>query len=137
MIFSETELAEDEMKDKIRRLGLGERFPFLVAEDEGKVVGYAYAHLWMPDPVYDRSWEVTIYFSPDASGKGMGTEILSRLVEECRAAGAHTLISCITEGNTPCESLHRKLGFTLRGVYPEVGYKFGKYYNDAVYQLLF
>lgn len=136
VIFSCKTLTENEMKEKIRGLELGVRFPFLIAESEGRTIGYAYAHLWMPDPVYSRSWEVTIYLDKDACGKGAGSALLSELVEQCRDAGAHILVSWVTEGNIACERLHLRTGFTLKGRIPESGWKFGKYWNDCVYQLI-
>lgn len=137
VIFSNTTLSVEDMRQKLTRLEVGSRFPFLVAEIDGQVAGYAYAHLWMPDPVYDKSWEVTIYLSREAAGHGLGSEMLKRLVDMCRQAGAHTLVSFITEGNSPSEKIHLKNGFKFVGVIPESGFKFGKYYNDAIYQIIF
>lgn len=136
VIFSCQTLTVDEMKEKIDRLELGARFPFLVAESEGRIIGYAYSHLWMPDPVYARSWEVTIYLDKDSCGQGAGSALLSELVDRCREAGAHILVSWVTEGNIACERLHLRTGFTLTGRIPESGWKFGKYWNDCVYQLI-
>lgn len=135
VIFSNRTLSEDDMRDKLRRLGAGSEFPFLVAEADGALAGYAYAHLWQPDPVYGRTWELTIYLAPQACGRGLGTRLLTALVEACRRRGAHTLLSCISQGNEPCERMHRRAGFGLAGVLTGVGYKFGRYYNDAFYQL--
>lgn len=137
VIFSNRELSAEEMKDKISHLGAGARFPFLIAEVDGRTVGYCYAHHWQPDPVYDRTWEVTIYLSEAARGRGIGTALLSRLVEECRVGGAHTLVSCITHGNRASERIHEKTGFELVGVVRQAGFKFGEYYSDAIYQLIF
>ncbi len=135
VIFSERELSADDMARKISDLRLGSPFPFLISETDGRVDGYCYAHLWQPDPVYGRTWEVTIYLSHDACGRGTGSALLGTLVEQCRAAGAHTLVSCITAGNTACERLHRRHGFIHAGTLTAVGYKFGRYLDDALYQL--
>lgn len=136
VIFSDKELSADEMAEKLRRLGAGDRFPFLVAEEDGMFAGYAYLHLWQPDPVYGRTWELTIYLSDKACGKGCGSAMLNKLICKARDLGAHSLISCISEGNAPCERMCVNAGFTLNGRFQEVGYKFGRYYNDAVYQLI-
>ncbi len=135
VIFSNIQLSPAEMEKKIINLGLGTPFPFIILEIEGEICGYAYAHYWHPDPVYSGTWELTAYISPSASGHGHGTAMLIRIIEECRQAGAHTLISCVTEGNVACERMMKKTGFNLRGILPEVGYKFGEYLNDALYQL--
>ncbi len=136
VIFSERTLSPEEMKAKIERLIPDGKFPFLVSEENGIVTGYCYAHLWQPDPVYARSWEVTIYLAPGAGGKGTGTALLRRLVDECRTGGCHTLVSFITLGNRPCERIHQKTGFTLAGIVRQAGYKFGEYHSDAIYQLI-
>ncbi|MEE1207888.1 MAG: N-acetyltransferase family protein [Muribaculaceae bacterium] len=138
VIFSNTELTADEMAAKIERLRLGDPFPFSVAVDEasGQVAGYCYAHLWQPDAVYSRSWEITIYLAADTGGRGIGTALLGRMISECRELGAHTLVSFVTRGNTPCERLHTSAGFRLVGVVEQSGFKFGKYYDDAIYQLI-
>lgn len=136
VIFSCKTLSQKEMREKLTGLGLSESFPFLIAEDEGDVLGYAYAHLWMPDPVYGRSWEVTIYLDKDSCGKGTGSALLSALIAQCRKAGAHMLVSWISEGNIPCEKMHLRAGFRLVGRIPEAGLKFGRYWNDTVYQLM-
>lgn len=133
VIFSNTILSDDDMRSKIGRLGLGGRFPFIVAEYDGRVVGYAYAHHWQPDPVYDLTWELTMYLAHDTLGRGLGSRMLARIVEECRLAGAHVLLSCITEGNAPCERMHDRAGFTRVGCIPETGYKFGRFLNDVIY----
>lgn len=136
VIFSEIVLSPSEMREKIQRLGLSVDYPFFVAEDNGEVAGYAYAHAWQPDPVYRYAWELTIYLSPDHCGKGYGTRLVEALVAKCREMGAHALIADITEGNTASERLFTKAGFKCVGIVPEVGYKFGEWHNDAFYQLI-
>ena len=136
VIFSDRCLTAGEMADKLRRLGVGSRFPFLIAGEGGNVVGYAYAHLWQPDPFYDRTWELTMYLDAQACGKGLGSRMLAMLIDECRRRGAHTLVSCVTEGNSACERMHDRAGFFLAGRMPEVGCKFGNYYADVIYQLM-
>ena len=113
------------------------RVPYLVLEEDGQPVGYAYAHHWQPDPVYDLTWELTMYLAHDILGHGLGSRMLERLVDECRRGGAHVLVSCITEGNAPCERMHLRAGFTRAGCIPETGFKFGRFLNDVInYRLL-
>ena len=59
-IFSNKILTEEDMKHKIESLGAGSEFPFLVDEENGELTGYCYAHRWMPDPVYGRSWALAL-----------------------------------------------------------------------------
>ena len=135
VIFSNRIRTAAEMEQKIRDC-LG-RTPFLVAQnDGGRLLGYCYAHPWQPDEVYGRTLEVTIYLAHDTLGQGIGSRLLAELIGRCRALGCHTLLSAVTEGNAPCEALHRKLGFTRVACMKEVGFKFGRYLNDVFYQLI-
>lgn len=136
VIFSNKILTEEDMKHKIESLGAGSEFPFLVDEENGELTGYCYAHRWMPDPVYGRSWELTMYLSHRHLGKGIGSSLLKKLIEKCRESGAHALIASITEGNVASEKMCISAGFNLVGRLPEIGYKFGQYLNDVIYQKL-
>lgn len=136
VIFSNRQLTAKDMRQKLQQVV--DRFPFYVWVDDetGRVDGYCYAHLWMPDEVYCHTWEITIYIRNDAVGKGIGRKLFNATIDACRAdVTCHSLVSFITAGNTPCERLHRSLGFELRGVLPGVGYKFGLWLDDAIYQL--
>lgn len=135
VIFSNHELTADDFAGKLRPVVDG-GFPFLVLEKEGELIGYAYAHSYHPDPVYAGTWELTAYLSHRTTGRGLGTRLIRDLIERCRCGGAHVLISCITAGNEPCERMHRRLGFTLGGVLPQVGRKFDQWLDDALYILL-
>lgn len=134
VIFSCARLSDDDMHAKLQRLEAGTTYPFFVAQNpDGSLAGYAYAHLWQPDPVYDTSWEVTIYLHHAACGRGIGGTLLRMLVDECRLRGAHTLVSFITDGNEPCIRMHLSAGFERVGCIPQTGLKFGRYYDDAIY----
>lgn len=137
VIFSNTVLTPEAMREKLDRLGAGSNYPFIVAAEEGRVVGYAYAHAWMPDPVYGRCLETTIYLHRDCRGKGIGTGLLKRLVEACRRqTDAHVLVAMITGGNAASIHMAEKAGFRHVGTIHESGYKFGRYYDDLLYELL-
>lgn len=136
VIFSNIQLTESDMRAKIAAMRLGEHFPFFVDEEDGRINGYCYAHYWQPDPVYAATWELTMYLAPDTRGRGLGTAMLRHIIDACRDRGAHTLISCITGGNLPCERMHLAAGFTLAGTLRSVGYKFGLHLDDVLYQLL-
>lgn len=135
VIFSNKELSEKDMKQKLGTLEVGLHFPFFVSVDEqGRVNGYCYAHRWMSDPVYDRSWELTMYLSKECLGQGIGTRLFRKLIETCRSTGAHVLVANITEGNVASEKMCLAEGFSLVGRMPEIGYKFGEYHTDVIYQ---
>lgn len=135
VIFSNRQLTADDMRSKLESLGAGSEFPFLVSEEEdGGISGYCYAHRWQPDPVYDRTWELTMYLDNRCTGRGTGTALINAIIDLCREGGAHALVAAVTEGNAACERMCVRAGFRLVGLMPEVGYKFGQYLNDAIYQ---
>lgn len=100
------------------------------------MLGYCYAHKFHPDPVYAETWELTAYLDKNATGKGIGTKLLRFLIEQCRLAGAHTLVTFVTGGNEPCERMMASLGFVQTGIIRQSGHKFNQYLDDVIYQLL-
>lgn len=135
VIFSNTELSAEDMRRKLIDLEVGSKFPFIVSEEsDGTISGYCYAHRWMPDAVYGRSWELTIYLSHIHRGKGIGSAMMQQMELLCRREGAHVLMASITEGNKACEQMCRRAGFDMVGRFPEIGFKFGEYLNDVIYQ---
>jgi L-amino acid N-acyltransferase YncA len=107
---------------------LAKGLPFLVAEDRGQVLGYAYCQWFKPRPAYRFSAEDSIYLHPDASGKGIGKELLAVLCAQAEAAGIRKLIAVIGDSaNTASVGVHRSLGFESVGVLKSCGWKFGKW----------
>lgn len=102
-------------------------FPYFVYEKHGKILGYCYAHLWKQRAAYSKTLETTIYLDKDAVHHGIGSLMVSHLIELCRAQGYHALIACITEGNEASVKMHESLGFKQVSSFKEVGYKFGKW----------
>ena len=112
---------------------LAERsWPFLVAEDDGKVVGYAYATQFRDRPAYTHTCENSIYVAPDALRQGVGRHLLGALIDAARAAGFEQMIAVIGGGEPSSVALHSKLGFEERGRMRDVGVKFGRKL-DTVY----
>jgi phosphinothricin acetyltransferase len=108
----------------VRALGL----PYLVAEVEGKVAGYAYASSFRPRPAYRFTAEDTVYVRPDAVGRGIGRALLRSVIERCADLGIHKLMAIIGDtGNTASIGLHQALGFTELGVGRDVGFKRGRW----------
>ena len=111
-------------------------FPYFVFEEDGVVLGYAYAHLWKARAAYARTWEATIYVKADCRRQGVGSRLLSALIEACRRQNAHVLIACITEGNQPSVALHEKFGFRQVSAFSQVGYKFNRWLGVADFELV-
>ncbi len=84
---------EEDMRGRIA--GISAHYPYFVCESDGKVVGYCYAHPWKQRVAYGHTLETTVYLLPDCVGKGI-TQLMMRLIEECRREGYHALIACLT-----------------------------------------
>jgi phosphinothricin acetyltransferase len=107
---------------------LAKGLPYLVAEEAGKVVGFAYCQWFKPRPAYRFSAEDSIYLHPDAAGKGLGRRLLAELAAQAQAAGVRKLIAVIGDSaNTSSVGVPRALGFTPAGVLKSCGWKFGKW----------
>jgi len=107
---------------------LAKGLPFLVTEDQGQVLGFAYCQWFKPRPAYRFSAEDSIYLHPDASGKGTGKALLAALCEQAEAVGIRKLIAVIGDsGNLASVGVHRSLGFENVGVLKSCGWKFGKW----------
>ncbi len=132
--FDTESVSEEEMQAHIAELSAG--YPYLVYEVEGEIAGYCYAHVWKTKAAYRHTLETTVYLSPRYRGRGIGKELMQRLIEECRRAGFHALIACITEGNEASVALHLKLGFKQVSHFEEVGMKFNRKLDVYDYELI-
>jgi L-amino acid N-acyltransferase YncA len=107
---------------------LAKGLPYLVAEEDGRVLGYAYCQWFKPRPAYRFSAEDSIYLHPDAQGKGLGKALLGELERQAEAVGIRKLIAVIGDsGNKGSVGVHRALGFQPVGVIQSCGWKFGKW----------
>lgn len=131
--FETAALSEEEMRKRISELSA--RGPYYVYEEAGRVEGYCYAHLWKEREAYLHTYETTIYLAQGMQRKGIGTQLLTCLIAECRKRGVHALIACLTEGNAASAALHQKLGFRQVSQFSEVGYKQGRWLGVTDYEL--
>ncbi|TWO73138.1 N-acetyltransferase [Caenimonas sedimenti] len=107
---------------------LGKGLPYLVAEEGGQVLGFAYCQWFKPRPAYRFSAEDSIYLHPDAAGKGVGKQLLAALAAEAESVGIRKLIAVIGDsGNAGSIGVHRSLGFTPAGQFKSCGWKFGRW----------
>jgi L-amino acid N-acyltransferase YncA len=110
-------------------------YPYLVAELDGDVVGYAYAGPYRARPAYRWSVEDSIYVAPQAQRRGFGGALLARLVAEAEAAGFRQMLAVIGDSaNTGSVELHRVAGFRLIGTFENVGFKFGRWLDTVLMQ---
>jgi phosphinothricin acetyltransferase len=110
--------------------------PWLVAEDERGVVGYAYANRWKTRSAYRFSVESTVYLDHRAVGKGLGTQLYRALIDELRKRPVHGVLGCIALPNEPSVALHEKLGFQQVGHMREVGRKYDRWIDVGYWELL-
>jgi L-amino acid N-acyltransferase YncA len=112
-----------------RRRAVQEKgLPYLVAEVDGQVLGFAYAGPFRPRAAYRYTLEDSVYVSPDAKGKGVGRAVLTAVIAACEALGIRQLMAVIGDtGNSGSIALHRALGFEQTGVGRSVGFKHGRW----------
>ncbi|RWC56908.1 GNAT family N-acetyltransferase [Mesorhizobium sp.] len=112
-------------------------FPYLVAEKDGAVLGYAYAGAFRPRPAYRFIVEDSVYVAPEAKGQGVGLKLMQSLIEAVEAAGFRQIIAVIGDGRTDSASvrLHEKLGFRHSGRLEGSGYKHGRWLDTVFMQL--
>jgi L-amino acid N-acyltransferase YncA len=101
--------------------------PVVVAERDGRTLGYAYASTFRPRYAYRFTCEDTLYLAPDALGQGIGSALLGKLIEQSQAFGFRQMVAVITAGNPASIKLHEKHGFATMGTYPELGFKFDRW----------
>jgi phosphinothricin acetyltransferase len=110
-------------------------FPYLVAALDGQVVGYAYAGAYRPRPAYRFTVENSIYLEPAIHRRGIGLQLLQRLILECEARGYRQMIAVIGDSaNAGSIGVHAKSGFTLIGTHPNVGLKFSRWLDTVMMQ---
>ncbi|MFJ9697002.1 GNAT family N-acetyltransferase [Kitasatospora sp. NPDC101183] len=109
--------------------------PFLVAEFEGVVAGYAYASPWRPKPAYRHTVENSIYLAPGHSGRGLGGALLRALIATCTELGKRQMIAVIADsGTNASHTLHQRHGFKETGRLSAVGYKHGRWLDTVLMQ---
>lgn len=115
----------------LKDLGL----PFLVAESEAEILGFAYASPWRPKAAYRQTVEDTIYLKQSAIGQGLGSRMLADLIERCRNANIKQMIAVISaEGAESSIALHEGFGFVINGRLTDVGYKFNRWLGTVLMQ---
>ncbi|MBT2483957.1 MULTISPECIES: GNAT family N-acetyltransferase [unclassified Microbacterium] len=113
----------------------GRGYPVIVAADETGVVGYASYAQWRPHSGYRHTVEHSVYVRGDQRGRGIGTTVMTAIIERARASGIHVMIGGIESANTASIALHERLGFREVGRMPQVGAKFGRWLDLSMLQL--
>ena len=133
------EIEPPDEAELLRRLNaiLAGGYPYLAAERDGLLVGYAYAGAYRPRPAYRSTVENSIYIAPDAQGSGVGAALLAALIDDCAARGFRQMIAVIGDGtgaSIGSRRLHERAGFRLIGVAKKIGFKQGRWLDQMLMQ---
>ena len=130
--FEEVPPSEAEMARRRAEI-VGRGFPYVVGERDGKIVGYCYTGPYRTRVGYRFSVEDSIYIDPSEVGRGIGRALLAQVIERSTELGYRQMIAVIGGSETlPSIRLHAALGFTHIGLFPGIGFKFGRWI-DSVY----
>lgn len=133
--FEEETVTPEVMESRIE-IVLNSGLPWLVAEENGKIVGYAYAKPWNPRTAYRHTVEVSIYIANGGATKGTGSRLYEALFEQLKAQSIRAVIGVITLPNPASVAIHEKFGMTQVGHFKQVGYKFGQWIDVGYWQAL-
>ena len=129
----ELEAPDEAEMTRRRESVLAGGYPHIVAEDAGRVLGYAYAGPYRPRPAYRFTVENSIYVAADAQRRGVGRALLPALIERCEVAGFRLMVAVIGDSaNFASISLHAAFGFAHAGLLPNVGWKHGRWLDSVL-----
>ena len=130
--FEEEEVTAEEMASRITKVTA--TYPWIVWEEQGAVLGYAYGSTWRTRHAYRFAVETTVYLGPGGQGKGIGSKLYEALMVELKAQGFHSALGCLALPNEPSVRLHEKLGFQKVGHMKEAGWKFGTWVDVGFWE---
>jgi len=127
----------DEAEMRQRIVETTGRFPWLVAEQDGVIVGFAYATTFRTRAAYRWIVETTVYVAMGQHGRGIGRALYAPLLDQLRAQGFCAAIGAIALPNAGSVAIHEAMGFVPSGVYQKVGYKLGAWHDVGLWQIDF
>lgn len=130
--FETDPLEAEEMQKRISVVT--QKYPFLVAEDEGQILGYAYATQFKLRQAYEYASEVSIYVRNAAKQKGIGTQLYMKLFDELSETDIHAVVAGISLPNDASVLFHERLGFEKVAHFKEVGYKLGRWIDVGYWE---
>jgi len=130
--FEEAPVDVGEVKRRIQKVT--KTHPWFVYEDEGRIIGYAYAGRWAERSAYRFATESTVYVDPEFTRRKIGYRVLDRVVRELKNKGFHTTMGGIALPNDASIGLHEKLGFVKVAHFKDVGMKFGTWIDVGYWQ---
>ena len=132
--FEEKPVSLDEMRGRIAEVTAS--LPWYVWEEDGNVIGYAYASRWKSRSAYRFSVESSVYLHADCTGKGIGGQLYESLLSGLRSRSIHGVIAGISLPNEGSVALHERMGFVKVAHFREVGWKFGQWLDVGYWELL-
>lgn len=132
--FEEAPVDAAEMRQRMAKVAEA-GLPWLVAEEDGELLGYAYATPWRVRSAYRYAVESSVYLAPAARGRGLGSQLYTELLAILRQRGLHTVIGGIAQPNAASVALHEKLGFKQVAMFEQVGLKFGRWVDVGYWQV--
>ena len=134
--FDEAPVSPDEMAGRIRKVRQA-GLPWLVAEQEDIIAGYAYATRWRERHAYRFAVECTVYTAAECQGQGVGRALYGVLLPALKAAGYHAVVAVIALPNPASVALHERFGIRKVAHFPQVGFKFGQWHDVGNWQVVF
>jgi phosphinothricin acetyltransferase len=127
--------SEEELLRRYRAIIDG-GYPYVVAELDGRLVGYAYASAYRTRAGYRFTVENSVYVAPDAQGRGVGRALLAQVIADCTERGYRLMVAVIGDStNFASITLHRRAGFKFCGTIHAVGCKFGRWLDSVIMEL--
>jgi L-amino acid N-acyltransferase YncA len=133
--FEEEAVATSQMAERITQVK-ADGLPWLVLEQNGELLAYAYATKWRVRSAYRFSVESTVYVKDGVTAKGLGSQLYQQLLTDLKALGLHLVIGGITLPNEKSIALHEKFGFEKCGHFQQVGFKFEQWRDVGYWQKL-
>ena len=133
--FEEAAVADADIAARIAEVAEAS-LPWLVDEQHGRIVAYAYASRWKSRCAYRFAAETTVYVDHDCTGRRHGSGLYGALLEELTARGQHAAIGGIALPNAASVALHERLGFARVAHFREVGFKFNQWIDVGYWQRL-
>lgn len=118
---------------QVRTNGILTTHPYLVAEQDGEVIGYAYAHELRERIAYQWNAELSVYLAPAAQGHGLGSALYQALINLCAAQGIKAVYGIVTSPNVPSEHLHAAFDFEIMGLQRHAGFTCGAWHDVTWY----
>lgn len=133
--FEEEEVSEQQYADRVKKIQ--ENYPFIVWEENGEILGFAYGTKWRERSAYRFALESSVYVRQGHFGKGIGFKLYARLFELLKAQGCKQVIGVITLPNEISVTMHERFGFVKAAHFKQVGLKFDQWSDVGFWQLSF